>query len=807
MTERFGNYEIIRKIAAGGMAEVYLAKQTGLGGFERLVCIKRILPHLGEQDEFIKMFQDEARIAANIVHPNIAQIYDIGEFDDSYYIAMEYVRGEDLRRVYNQEVSRGRAMPGEQAAQIVMYAAAGLDYAHRQTTIDGRPLGIVHRDISPQNVLISYDGHVKIVDFGVAKAQGKLAETRAGVLKGKYSYMSPEQAAGDPIDGRTDVFALGITLYEVTTGTRLFKRESEIETLHAVIECDVPRPRSVNPNYEAGLEEIVLTALAKNPSERFQTAGEMERALERHLIEAGLPTGASSLAGYMHDLFAEKLADELLFGHSESASASQQELPSDEAKPATRALTPSAASRRGGSHSQPDTVDDEATENTDAERSSVVAGSGSWPSVSGWGGSAASQVESRTRTQAMDLSGPQFASGAKEVDTQGPRKTEISHPSDSEMVFQPTRRPSAFIAIVLAGVIMSLVISVTLVLISKRNGPEDVPRSGPLVVDSEPRGARVIFSGLTSAELNERYGGYRTPFNIDEGIAVGAILRAEFVKDGFSKKIIDLPSVSEARVPPVLFAELVPDTKANRAVLMLTTTPPGADLYLSGNPVDGKTPLEEVEIPARELVRIEVRMQGYEPASDSVFAAPGDRVVKSYSLTPKEGSVGEKAVTPEPTPDEHPEPKDPPEGKKHRTVAKKGYLSVNAPLNLRIYLGNRSIGQAPTKRIALPVGTHRIRLENPSEGLVLSRRIRIKPGQTESIDLRLEKGNLAVQASPWANVTRGKQSVVQTPSRWSGLYEGDYRLRFECPDGKTFTKTVEVKGGSTGTAKVDCRAN
>ncbi len=314
MSERFGNYEILRKIATGGMAEVFLAKQTGIGGFERLVCIKRILPHLGEQEDFINMFQDEARIAANLVHPNIAQIYDIGRVQGSYYIAMEYVKGEDLRRIYNQEVARGRAMPLEPAAQIIMGAAAGLDIAHRQTSIDGRPLSIVHRDVSPQNILVTYDGHVKIVDFGVAKASGKLAETRIGVLKGKYSYMSPEQAAGDPIDARTDIFALGITLYEVTTGVRLFKRETELETLHAVIDCKVTKPSEIVPRYDREFEQIVMRALAHDPDERYQTANELMRELEKFIVKRGQATGASSLGPYMQDLFAEKLADDMLLG-------------------------------------------------------------------------------------------------------------------------------------------------------------------------------------------------------------------------------------------------------------------------------------------------------------------------------------------------------------------------------------------------------------------------------------------------------------------------------------------------------------
>lgn len=314
MGERFGNYEILRRLAAGGMAEVLLAKHTGMGGFERLVCLKRILPHLSAQEDFLKMFQDEARIAANLMHPNIAQIYDIAQEGEHTYIAMEYVRGEDLRRVYNQEVARGQTIPRHVAAQVIMGAAAGLDYAHRQADLDGQPLGIVHRDVSPQNIVVTYNGHVKIIDFGVAKAAGKLNQTRSGVLKGKYSYMSPEQASGDPVDGRTDIFALGITLYEITCGTRLFKRENELETLHAVIACNVTPPSQVVPKYDRDLEAIVLKALAYDADNRYQTAGEMEHDLERYLLNHGHPTSASHLAQYMHDLFADKLADEALFG-------------------------------------------------------------------------------------------------------------------------------------------------------------------------------------------------------------------------------------------------------------------------------------------------------------------------------------------------------------------------------------------------------------------------------------------------------------------------------------------------------------
>ena len=814
MTERFGSYEILRKIAAGGMAEVFLAKHTGLGGFERLVCIKKILPHLGEQDEFIKMFQDEARIAANIIHPNIAQIYDIGAADESYYIAMEYVRGEDLRRVYNQEVGRGRAMPGEQAAQIVMYAAAGLDFAHRQATIDGQPMGIVHRDISPQNLLVSYDGHVKIVDFGVAKAQGKLAETRAGVLKGKYSYMSPEQASGDPIDGRTDVFALGITLYEVTTGTRLFKRESEIETLHAVIACSVREPRSVNPSYDPELEAIVLRALEKRPQDRFPSAGDMERALERYLIERGYPTGASSLAAYMHDLFADKLGDDS-FSFSASASARRD---THEDRPATRALTPPDSSR--GATAQPQIVENE---NTHAEESAgelgftgatSVAGSGSWPSSVGWS-AVHSQPESQTQTQA--------ASGQKERAFEAGQPLLMDHqvtePSKLSPAGTTRKRPSPWSVVSFSGVIVALIAAVTLVMIS-RSGSEAVPHSGPLAIDSEPRGARVLFKGYGSDVLNERYSGAETPYTISEGIPVGSILRGEFVREGYSRVEVDIPAVSDDVTPPPLFAELVADTEPNKAVLSFTSDPVGAEVYVGGNKIEGTTPIEEVQVTARQLHRIEVRLADHHPHVESVYVEPGGREMITAYLRALDGFEDPTAEPDGQEQDADPnldDPATPEDGveevepaKPQRAAAPKrrsrGYLRVDAPIPLKVYAGGKLVGKTPIKREAIAAGSTRIRLESATEGLVLNRRVRIRSGEITELKLDLKRGNVALQASPWARVKRGKQQPVETPTRLTGLLEGDYRLRFECPDGTTQTKTATVRPGGTATLRVDCRA-
>ncbi len=351
MGEMFGPYEVIRKLASGGMAEVMLCKQRGIGDVARVVCVKRILPHLSENEDFIKMFQDEARIVANLIHPNIAQIYDVGTHSGDHYIAMEYVHGEDVRKIYNQEVRRDSTMPFTVAAHIMAGLLAGLDYAHRQVGADGRPLGIVHRDVTPQNILITYDGYVKIIDFGVAKAAGKIMQTRSGVLKGKYSYMAPEQAAGEPVDARADVFAAGIVLYEITTGSRLFKREGEVETLQAAIACKVPPPSEVVQGYDKDLEKIVLKALQKDKAKRYQTAGEFEDALLVFLRKHGYTPTASVLGAYMQELFADVLADHLLQGMAE--------------EPNTRVPVSFSASKKHSSVSQTRTGTPSSTQNND----------------------------------------------------------------------------------------------------------------------------------------------------------------------------------------------------------------------------------------------------------------------------------------------------------------------------------------------------------------------------------------------------------------------------------------------------------
>lgn len=312
-----GKYTLLRKLGAGGMAEVFLAKQAGMDGFEKLVVIKRILPQHAGNQEFVSMFLAEARLAADLRHPNIVSIFDIDSDVGVHYIAMEFLHGKDIRRVQRRLAQWKEYMPLPHGLQMIIDAANGLHYAHIKRDLHGNSLGIVHRDVSPQNIIVTFDGNTRIVDFGIAKAANQTSETQSGVLKGKYTYMSPEQAAGDPIDHRTDQFALGIVLWELLTMHRLFKRESDLKTLQAVVACEVPRPSMYARDLPKELEEIVMTALAPDKRRRFKDCEAFAEALEDFLLRKGLAHSSSRLARYMRRLFADSLAEEASLGASQ----------------------------------------------------------------------------------------------------------------------------------------------------------------------------------------------------------------------------------------------------------------------------------------------------------------------------------------------------------------------------------------------------------------------------------------------------------------------------------------------------------
>jgi hypothetical protein len=281
-SDKLDDLVLLERLAAGGMAEVYRALQQGYGGFEKVVAVKRILPHFASDEEFKNMFVMEAQLSGLLQHPNVVHVYSNGESEGYLYLVMEFVDGKNLRQLLARADKQKVRIPIESACYIIAEAAKGLEYAH--SFVDertGQAMEIVHRDMSPQNIMLSYDGGVKIVDFGIAKAAARSEHTRAGVLKGKFGYMSPEQAQGMPIDRRSDIFALGIIFFELLTQRRLFSHDDDMRTLQLIRECNVPRPSKYNPVISPALDRIVLKALAKNRSDRYATAGEFYADVQR----------------------------------------------------------------------------------------------------------------------------------------------------------------------------------------------------------------------------------------------------------------------------------------------------------------------------------------------------------------------------------------------------------------------------------------------------------------------------------------------------------------------------------------------
>ncbi len=299
---RFGQYVLLEKIATGGMAEVWKARMRGVEGFQKIVAIKKILPHLSDNRDFIDMFIDEAKLAAQLTHNNIIHIYDLGKIQSSYYIAMEYVDGWDLKTILKKAQDRDQPLTVDLALFITSKIASALDYAHRRRDFNDLEMGLVHRDVSPQNVLISQEGDIKLCDFGIAKAASKASHTQAGALKGKLQYMSPEQAWGRAIDRRSDIFALAAVLFELLTGRKLFGGDSELSILEQVREARVTPPSQVNDEVTPEIDKIVLKALQKDPQDRYQTAGEMARDIDQILYSFRPTPTSADLAIYMHRL-------------------------------------------------------------------------------------------------------------------------------------------------------------------------------------------------------------------------------------------------------------------------------------------------------------------------------------------------------------------------------------------------------------------------------------------------------------------------------------------------------------------------
>jgi len=332
--DRFGQYEILERISSGGMAELFRARRSGVEGFQKIVAIKKILPHIAGDEEFITMFADEAKLAAQLNHPNIVHIFDLGKIEaGGYFIAMEHVEGRDLRSILHMARETGLRLPVPLAVAIAAKVAAALDYAHRRRGDDGRDLHIVHRDVSPPNILVSTEGDIKLCDFGIAKAASKVSRTESGALKGKVPYMSPEQAWGKPVDQRSDIYSLGAVLFEMLTGRKLFQGDTDLNVLEKVRAGDVVLPSSLIPDVPPGLDAAVFKALAREPDERYLRTSEMLRDLEAVLRTYEPPPSSADLAIYVRHLETEEAA-------RRDARARETQTPAEPAPPTKKPARP-----------------------------------------------------------------------------------------------------------------------------------------------------------------------------------------------------------------------------------------------------------------------------------------------------------------------------------------------------------------------------------------------------------------------------------------------------------------------------------
>lgn len=623
----FGKYVLLERVNVGGMAEVFKAKAFGVEGFERLVAVKRILPSIAEDQEFITMFIDEAKIAVQLNHANIASIFDLGRVADSHFIAMEFVRGKDMRAVFDRLSQQGRGVPIPMACYATMKVCEGLDYAHNKRDGTGAPLGLVHRDVSPQNILVSYDGEIKIIDFGVAKAANKAGKTQAGILKGKFGYMSPEQVRGLPIDRRSDIFAVGICLYEFLTGERLFVGESDYSTLEKVRNVDIMTPSTYNHHIPKELEDIVMKALAKDVEERYQSAMELHDDLQSFMYTSGNFFARKDLGAWMKKNWFEEIQREEV----RDEQFRRMELP----QPGGSRSVPPPVPRVSGAPPPPPPPPRAAP----ANRSSLL-GNAPPPSLEmDW-----DEEELATQIYGKSISDPPMAPPPSQSPSLLPRvgSGDFAPIQDANTNIQTagTGAPSPFSAPVANPTPLSvnpapatheetavtrqrqnerkraiwpwaigalvLLAAALIVFFLMRDGDP-----GTVTLTTNPPDARVYVD-------QEQQNLGASPFALT--LPPGPHL-IEVQRDGYESWVSRVEVVS-GQTMPLPTVELVQSEAESGTGFMLITDPPGATIYIAGGRREGVTPLQVDDLePGTHVVRAE--LDGFEPWQEEVEVVAG----------------------------------------------------------------------------------------------------------------------------------------------------------------------------------------
>ncbi len=696
MPRRFGKYTLIRKLALGGMAEIFLALQKSMAGFEKLIVVKRVLPHLAQDQAFIELLLSEARIAATLNHPNVAHIYDVGEADGQFYIAMEHIHGEDLRSIVRQmKKVNETSFPLEHAIAIVLGCCAGLSYAHERANLDGEQMNIVHRDVSPQNILVTFTGDVKLVDFGIAKAgRSHMEDTGSGQLKGKIPYMSPEQAQGLGLDGRSDVFSLGVILFELCTGKRLFRGQNEMDTLKMIVEGDYPKPRALNPNLPERLERIILKSLEKDLSNRYQSAREMQADLEEMIRAEQMKVSPLTLSSWMQHLFGEKLAQQkqMLSEGRQLAEVIAAQIAAEEEAAAKEATRSGVRARKTSRVPWIFT----------ALFALVAIGIGSWYAIMGGGGRPTGPgvitFESEPPGASIRIDGEVQAESTPATVRELPLRhytVVISSagyvPFTQELDLTETAMESTVHAALARPSASSF---------------------GVARVTTTPVGAHILLDGRDT--------GLVSPATVPE-IEPGVEHTLAISLDGWvsvTRTLLLVAGQVEDITTPLVRTPLA----ANEALIRIVTDPPDARVQLDATWYEGGSPYE-LRVPAREY-----RLRVAHPT----------RHMDERDVTPAGGQTTELSITLE-REREHSTPT--PSHADHSTptpAAGPGHITIQATPWCNVSIDGHSVGETPVVEHQLMSGSHSVTCVNPELNVTRTVRVEVRPGETTRTRISLQ---------------------------------------------------------------------
>ncbi|MBN2694256.1 serine/threonine protein kinase [bacterium] len=784
---KYGRYYLLRHIATGGMAEIFLSKQLGLEGFEKLLVIKKILNQYAENQDFITMFLDEARLAAKLDHPNIVRIYDLGKQGNSYYIAMEYIAGEDLRGIMKKISQKGQLIPIQHTIHIISSISEGLDYAHKKKDPSGKPLNIIHRDISPQNVMVSYEGNVKLLDFGIAKASTQSSETEAGVLKGKYAYMSPEQAKGKKLDHRSDIFSVGILLFEMLTNHRLFKAGNQLDTLRKLVYEEIPSPKSFNPNIPDRLEEIVMKALEKDPDKRYHTARDFQADLEEFVAESQLICSPTRTAKFMQEIFVEELKN----------------LQTLEQK-----------------------IEDEQKDVVSSDLPDISQDTGLFESGTGFN---SFHVRQHTNISSWNKTGITGTNASNASSQSGIFSAQASIPttSSSKIVII-----LLVLLLVLGGIAVFAFISMNK---KKTEDIKEIVMEGRLSLNTNPTGATILINGKEYKE--------KTP-TIIEKLPINKPIAIKIQKEGYADVVKDVTIDSADQLHQESIELKVEQATVKYGLVRVTSNPEGAVIYIDNKKTDKKTNVtlqevivgehnvflelngydahfEKFKVSENELTEISatlykegtvrhgfltvnLKTEGADVLlNGEVLSFPAENIKvepdKEFTITAKKSGYESFSITKKLKIGEK-ESVDIELQKKRVVVNTPQSGTLNVTTNVKgatIFVNGKKQGTDKISDLSLKAGTYTVSIKSKSLMLNYSKTVRVSSGKTTTEELNPGKGKIAISVKPWANVFINDKKIGTTPIAPQTVFEGEYSIRLENPKGSPITKTVSVKDGET----------